>query len=621
MWDSIREYWTVSKVIARLQEESTKKRIRLWAEVDQYHSQDMELWETILDNDPLRREIELDVYRGCNITIPRLLPPGPGVLYSSTSEVSDWPDDWHSSELPVLPPAIPFTPKSRPVPRVGTDRRSASDGSAASHVSSVASIRDAIRWSPPQGFTARSARKRRSSVSNDFLTGPSSGFTFDDTYPPPFKRIRHGETGRSTGTLGGTSTTLDQGADAPTEHDQSYNYGDPPGYAMFALARQFNNSSPMRAFHPNHHGATMQHGVLVTTNEQPQNELTLSAEHTNRGQDVGIDSTLPNQNIPPDSSEQLALYETPISKKMTIPEVVSHLVAHGCQNLTDALNHDTFGQHPVSHGGFSDVYCGNLLDTTQVAVKALRISIQSMAENPKHLKHAARELHTWSKCKHPNVLQLLGFAVFRDRIAMVSPWMNQGNLHRYLERTTGVNRCNLCTQLCEGLSYLHQIEIIHGDLKGANVLISEDGTPVLADFGNSTHTNQSMKFTQTTSERSWTMRWSAPELIMGSGSQSKAADVYALAMTIYEIITATLPYNGKLEHTIIYLVTTKKEPPERPCTIPIDHEGGDKLWELLLCCWSFEPDARPGASEMATILKTITLDDLGHAMTSMTESP
>ncbi|KAH7322154.1 hypothetical protein B0J17DRAFT_582816, partial [Rhizoctonia solani] len=57
-----------------------------------------------------------------------------------------------------------------------------------------------------------------------------------------------------------------------------------------------------------------------------------------------------------------------------------------------------------------------------------------------------RELHTWSKCQHPNVVRLLGLALFRDRIGMVSPWMGQGNLPHYLKRTPGANRLSLVRQ-------------------------------------------------------------------------------------------------------------------------------------------------------------------------------
>ncbi|CAE6466084.1 unnamed protein product [Rhizoctonia solani] len=259
--------------------------------------------------------------------------------------------------------------------------------------------------------------------------------------------------------------------------------------------------------------------------------------------------------------------------------------------------------------GFSDVYRGRLISNTQVAIKALRLTPSSAAEHPSHLK-PTRELHTWSKCSHPNVLQLLGLVVFRGRIGMVSPWMGNGTLPRYLERTPGVNRCNLCVQICEGLTYLHQNGIIHGDLKGANVLISDKGIPALTDFGNSLHTNQSLRFTKTKTGKSLTVQWSAPELIMDSGEPSEAADVYALAMTIYEAMAGAPPYNGKREHTIIYLLVNKKEAPQRPECIPIGSVGGDKLWGLLTRCWAFEPELRPSASEVANIMKAITPDSL-----------
>jgi hypothetical protein len=64
-------------------------------------------------------------------------------------------------------------------------------------------------------------------------------------------------------------------------------------------------------------------------------------------------------------------------------EIVSHLVACGCQDLTSRINMATFNDFPVSNGGFSDIYRGRLTDGTQVAVKALRIST---SQDSKHLK-------------------------------------------------------------------------------------------------------------------------------------------------------------------------------------------------------------------------------------------
>ncbi|CAE6389035.1 unnamed protein product [Rhizoctonia solani] len=297
---------------------------------------------------------------------------------------------------------------------------------------------------------------------------------------------------------------------------------------------------------------------------------------------------------------------TSISKSMTAQEVVSRLVAHGCRDLSTTLKASTFSEHPVSHGGFSDIYCGNLWDGSRVAVKSLRISLESLNQDPKHLKHAARELHTWSKCRHPNVIPLLGLALFRGRIGMVSPWMGQGILPHYLKRTLSANRHGLCVQICEGLTYLHHIGIVHADLKGANVLVSDEGNAVLTDFGNSVLADQTMKFTQTTSSASMTVRWSAAELIAGTSTPTKASDVYALGMTVLETISGRIPYHGKQDVAIMLLVTVKKETPERPGCIPNGNVNGDRLWELLLSCWAYEPGERPSAGKVTTILRAMT---------------
>ncbi|CAE6411683.1 unnamed protein product [Rhizoctonia solani] len=309
--------------------------------------------------------------------------------------------------------------------------------------------------------------------------------------------------------------------------------------------------------------------------------------------------------LPSAMAETDPLSNVPISRQMTADEVVSHLVKHGITDMSGKLDYSTFDAHPIVTGGSSDIYRGQLKDGTGVAVKVLRFSVQSFSETSESIRDAARELHTWSKCDHPNVLPLYGLVTFRSRIGMVSPWMSEGTMPCYLKANPKASRHDLAR-----LAYLHEKGIIHGDLKGTNVLVSKEGTPVLTDFGNATLRDRTLKFTQAGNDSAFTVRWSAPEFIKDSGLtlRTKASDIYALGMTIYEAIVGKVPYYGETELQVIIMVAMKKIPPKRPDWICINHESGEKLWDLLTRCWSWEPEARPSVTEVELTMSQIRLD-------------
>ncbi|KAF8755562.1 Protein tyrosine kinase [Rhizoctonia solani] len=232
-------------------------------------------------------------------------------------------------------------------------------------------------------------------------------------------------------------------------------------------------------------------------------------------------------------------------------DVLLRLIDHGCKDLSDSADISSFGEYPISTGGFSDVYCGRMLDGTKVAMKLLRVSVHSLGQNPKHLK---------------------------------------------------------CVQICEGLSYLHEIGIVHGDMKGPNVLIADDGTAVLSDFGNAFLKDQTMKFTPTTSASGMSIRWSAPEIINGE-RPSKGIGCICTRNDYLRGYIWEAPIREAIRYCHHFVVTVRKALPERPECLLMGHNEAEKLWKLLLRCWS-EQEARPTAAEVAREMKTIALDNL-----------
>ncbi|KAF8602659.1 kinase-like protein [Ceratobasidium sp. AG-I] len=302
-----------------------------------------------------------------------------------------------------------------------------------------------------------------------------------------------------------------------------------------------------------------------------------------------------------------------ITSTMPMSEVITHLVAHGCKNISNTLNVPRCASLPVSRGGFGEVYKGYLRNGDLVALKCVKISVVwGDEEDQKALKNAARELYAWSKCSpHENIAPLLGLAVFRNQLTMISPWMDNGTLNNLDKFNMNVDRCRLSAQVCRGLAHLHLQNIVHGDMKGANILLSNNGTAMITDFGNTVLGECALRFTQASSKPHFSSRWAAPEVLENKVQCSKEADVFALGMTLLEIISGRPPYaNIKGDAAVIYAIVDKKEIPKRPTRIPSESKKGDLLWSLLQECWAFNPRNRPGAAKVEEVMRNIKQSDL-----------
>ncbi|KAF8668356.1 Protein tyrosine kinase [Rhizoctonia solani] len=304
---------------------------------------------------------------------------------------------------------------------------------------------------------------------------------------------------------------------------------------------------------------------------------------------------------------------------MTSTQILNLLTTHGCVDITPSIDLSLCSNYPVAAGGLGDIFVGRLRTGTRVAIKVFRSYHASNELAGKYHKAAAQEIHTWSKCQHPNVVELIGLTVFRECLAMVSEWEDNGNMPHYLSRNPTVNRCQLVSRvgvtclylsgvltpdsqsksICAGVLYLHSMDI-------ANVLIDRNGAPRLTDFGCASFLSATLHFTQTNTGPSYSVRWTAPEILRGKTGHTKEGDIYALGMTILEAFTTEVPFSGRPDISLYRHIVDRKKTPSRPGSIiPERSILGNVLWAILMSCWSHNPAGRPTAQDIHTLASQV----------------
>ncbi|KDN40633.1 hypothetical protein RSAG8_07962, partial [Rhizoctonia solani AG-8 WAC10335] len=255
-------------------------------------------------------------------------------------------------------------------------------------------------------------------------------------------------------------------------------------------------------------------------------------------------SSLPSPSTPPPGRAYIArntLHSEP--HEMSESEVSQRHTEHsanGTVKIGDGprgkISRTDFG------GGFGDVYRGALNNGTDVGLKCIRLEADSDDGGRKKVKDAAHELYIWSKCKHPNVLELIG----------------------------------------------------------ANILVSKDHTPKITDFGTSSRNECSLQFTETSRSPSMSLRWTAPELISETTDKNTCeTDVFSLGMvSLQEAMTGMVPYAGIHDGAVVLRLVTGVHPARSEAHIPTGNERADLLWTLLVDCWALKPQDRPTAVEV-----------------------
>ncbi|PBK59029.1 kinase-like protein [Armillaria solidipes] len=187
-----------------------------------------------------------------------------------------------------------------------------------------------------------------------------------------------------------------------------------------------------------------------------------------------------------------------------------------------------------------DVWKGEM-DGRPVCLKVLRI-FTSRNQVEKLLKQLRREAIVWRQLRHENILPFLGVnsSYFIPSYCFISPWMQNGSLISFLELHPDHDRLQCVRDIANAVEFMHSLDpqVIHGDIRGCNILVTEYSRCCLADFGASIITSTMAPSTATMSHNS--TPWMAPELLEYSSklydqSLLTGRDVYAFGCTIVEV--------------------------------------------------------------------------------------
>ncbi|KAG1722278.1 kinase-like domain-containing protein [Suillus occidentalis] len=273
-------------------------------------------------------------------------------------------------------------------------------------------------------------------------------------------------------------------------------------------------------------------------------------------------------------------------------------------------------------GGFGDIWrCLLQTGATQdvVAVKAIRFQPGEVGESQE--KALRRELGTWKRLSHKNILPLLGIARgFSPSISMVSPWCENGSLAAYLQKPEGItmfDRLRLLQDVTSGLHYLHGIPVVHGDLTPNNVLLNNDKRAVLTDFGLSSMLGDITGFSylQRSCAQPGAIRYSAPELLMPRDSDASIqpnirSDVYSFGCLALKVLSGNEPWADVKHWKTIIIKVADGHTQQRPTRSPIL----DAHWQLIQPCF-LRPGARPSTRDILKFLE-LQLEGIHQSVSS-----
>lgn len=195
----------------------------------------------------------------------------------------------------------------------------------------------------------------------------------------------------------------------------------------------------------------------------------------------------------------------------------------------------------LGRGGMSDVYLA--FDQRRRAHVAIKVLREDLAEDPDFVRRFAREAEALARLDHPNIVRFYSFEQEGALAFIVMDYVPGSTLARRLREVAGPlpaeDVTRILRQVGSALQYAHHEGYIHRDVKPGNVMLREDGTVLLSDFGIA----RAAESATMTMGPAGTPAYMSPEQITGQELTARA-DIYSLGVVLFEMATGQRPFSG-----------------------------------------------------------------------------